>query len=87
MKVDYTRYKFRFTHGELILHGNTVNGKKIMSLILDKTSEFINKWLEESCVEFEKEIEVSGNSESYFSNESETFDEKFGLAILFLMNF
>ena len=54
---------------------------------MDKTSEFINKWLEESCVEFEKEIEVSGNSESYFSNESETFDEKFGLAILFLMNF
>lgn len=39
---------------------------KKLSLILDKTSEFINKWLEESCVEFEKEIEVSGNSESYF---------------------
>lgn len=54
---------------------------------MDKTSEFINKWLEESCVEFEKEIEVSGNSESYFSNESETFDEKFGLTILLLMNF
>ena len=48
-----------------------------MSLILDKTSEFINKWLEESCVEFEKEIEVSSNSESYFCNESETFDVEF----------
>ena len=77
LKVYCTRYKFRFTHGELTLHGNTVNGKKIMSLISDISSEFSSKWLEESCDESEKEIEVSGYSKYHFSVESDTEDSYF----------
>lgn len=35
---------------------------------LDKASEVINKWLEESCNESESEVTVSDLSNSYFSD-------------------
>ena len=35
--------KFRFTFGELNLHGNTVNGKYIMSLNIEYTINFSSR--------------------------------------------
>ena len=52
------------------------SSKRKVIYTLDKASELINKWLEESCDESESEIEVSDDFCSYFGDESdnETID-------------
>ena len=44
----------------------------LYSRLLGKASKLIDKWLEESRDEPESELEVPGNSDSYFSDESDS---------------
>ena len=51
-----------------LLFQNCHNVVKRKSYLYSRwTSELINKWLEESCDESWSEVEVSDNSNSYFS--------------------
>ena len=54
-KGYYTRSQVPFTCGELTLHENTVNGKNIMSLIVDYNFDY-NKRINEKVSKAQKEI-------------------------------
>ena len=68
MGLKYIKWATKY--GQVLQNFHGVKGKLIYTL--DKASELTGKWLEESCDESESEIEVSGNTDGYFSDESDT---------------